>query len=353
MNPGSAEQATLSQRFGNHRYRVTGEPVTLSCGRLISGYDIRRGGRVTLFYPKFKEQAPPAQQLRKFGPLLTQFAPLRGSAYCTLRDAALSRQEELFLVVDRPRGQPLETLLRAEHGVPFDQALSLTIQLCELIRRAHDIEVYTTTLTPYNLIVCPRPDGSLRLSLVDLALDRRPLSALLPSPPRELTSLPGKDLPYESDRSRYAVYLVTALLHQLIFGVAPARPVSREESPWLALPARGQRLDQRLEACLHTILSRGLAQQPKERFPRLLPLQRALLGLRQLGRLSAPAFDLLAGTQSRLGRRDSPLDLSAPRPGMRRALEARQKIHQILEGNEVGLTLDELLSDAEKGRRGL
>ena len=118
---------------------------------------------------------------------------------------------------------------------------------------------------------------------------------------------------------------------------------------WPALPHQGRELDSRLEACLHTILLKGLHVQPTQRFPRISALQRALLGLRQLTAVSSPAFELLASTQARLGRRTGALNLSAPRPGVERAVKAREKIHQILEERDAQLTLEDVLREAEAG----
>ena len=54
---------------------------------------------------------------------------------------------------------------------------------------------------------------------------------------------------------------------------------------------------------------------------------------------------LLSSTQRRLGRETTHLNLSAPRPGVAKAVEARQRIHQILDGDQSDLTLKDLLKD--------
>ena len=114
-----------------------------------------------------------------------------------------------------------------------------------------------------------------------------------------------------------------------------------EERVWPALPQKGRQLDRRLEACLHTVLMKGLAVNPSGRFPLITALQRTLIGLRQLTSVSSPAFELLASTQRRLGKAQGSLNLSAPRPGVKRAVEARQRIHKILVGESS--TLEDIL----------
>lgn len=347
MSLSMHDDKELSSTHGNNRYRAVKVLTSISCGEIWCGVDSRRGGEVTLFYPKLKKISP-AQGLKIIGPTLIQNSPLRDTAYYTIRDAALDHTGQLFLVTDRPEGQPLYTLLREQQSLDLDLALSLSIQLCELLRRAHDAQVFSASLSLHTLIVNPRPNGSMRLSLIDLALDRRPLSEYVHPPPIELTSTPHPLLTQERDRRHYVVYLCSALLHHLSFGVAPEAPVSPgAERTWPTLPYKGRQLDRRLEACLHTVLLKGLSVNPKERFPMISALQRTLIGLRQLTSISSPAFELLSSTQRRLGHKQGPLNLSAPRPGIVRAVQARQRIHQILEGGDHEMTLEDVLQGEE------
>lgn len=331
--------------FGNARYWAQHEVADLRCGRFFNGIDSRKGDDISLFYPKLKTNFTAEGVLKAIRPTIAQNLPLRDTPYCALRDADLDDQGEVFLIIDRPEGQPLSTLLREQQHLDLNLALSLMIQLCELLKRGHEHQIFTATLTLNNLIVQPRPNGVSRLYLIDLGLDRRPLSEAVCSPPRELLSPPHSSLTQERDRRHFTVYLCSVLLHHLVFGVAPDSPVSSHNRVWPTLPQKGKQLDPKLEACLHTILLKGLAVHPQQRFPRMGALQRALLGLRQLTSMSAPAFELLNSTQRRLGHRSPQLNLSAPRPGVEKAVEARQRIHQILDEEHPNLTLKDLMSD--------
>lgn len=329
---------------GNLRYQVENQLAQISSGELWSAVDVRRGGAVTLFYPLLKEGVSLSEAVEALGQAVRQNAPLRETGYHAYRDVAVDEQNALFLVLDRPEGYPLSLMLREQKSLDLNVSLSIMIQVCGLLSRAHEEAIFSATLNPDNLIISKRPNGALSVSLVDLALDRRPLSQWVSPPPKELTSPPHSALTQEKDRRHFSVYLSTALMHQLIFGVAPSEPVmSTENKIWPALPTYGKELDERLEACLHTVLLKGLALRPSDRFPRIGALQRALIGLRQLTAVSSPAFELLASTQSRLGRKSGSLNLTAPKPGVERALRARQQIHKILDGQEVGVTLEELL----------
>lgn len=337
-----AQSPSPQELKGNERYLAVEALSEIRCGSMWSGVDARRGGEVTLFYPKLKESVDPQAVQQALSKGFKQIAPLRDTSYNTVRDAAFDHEGQLFLVIDRPEGQPLYTLLMEHKTLDLDLALSLIIQLCELLKRAHDAQLFTSNITLHTLMVAPRPNGALQLSLVDLSLDRRPLSTAVPTPPSELTSPPHATLTQERDRRLYAVYLCSSILHHLVFGVAPEAPVvPGEERVWPTLPQKGRQLDRRLEACLHTVLMKGLSIHPSGRFPLMSALQRTLIGLRQLTSVSSPAFELLASTQRRLGKTQGSLNLAAPRPGVKKAVEARQRIHKILVGESS--TLEDIL----------
>ena len=334
---------------GNARYRPVNRLMVMPSGTFWSAIDVRRGGDVTLFYPQFKVEVDQQELQSALNKAISQSASLRETGYHTARDIVCDAQGDYFLVFDRPQGQPLSLLLRERKTLDLNTTLSVMIQLCELLHRAHDLGLFAVTITPQNIIVSQRPNGAISVGFIDLTLDRRPLSTWVASPPVELSSPPHTMLTQEKDRRHFVVYLCSALLHRLVFGVEPKAPtISGESRVWPTLPTHGKELDERLEACLHTILLKGLSVIPQDRFSRVTALQRALIGLRQLTSVSSPAFELLTSTQTRLGRKSGALNLSAPRPGVEHAVRVRQRIHQILEERDANLTLEDVLS-AEGG----
>lgn len=350
LSTSESELAAVEPAKGNVRYRAIESLLSVASGEFWSAVDVRRGGDVTLFYPTLKAEVDEREFKSALNKVISQSAPLRETGYHAARDIATDEQGDRFLVFDRPVGQPLSLMLRERKTLDLNTTLSVMIQLCELLNRAHELNLFAVSITPNNILVSAQPNGSFRVSFIDLALDRRPLSSWVASPPTELSSPPHAALTQEKDRRHFVVYLCSALLHQLVFGVKPKAPTTpNEDRVWPTLPTHGKELDERLEACLHTILQKGLSAQPQARFPRITALQRSLIGLRQLTAVSSPAFELLASTQARLGRRSEAFNLSAPRPGVERAVEVRQRIHQVLEERDAGVTLEDMLK-AEGGR---
>ncbi|MBU0552153.1 hypothetical protein KKF91_05605 [Myxococcota bacterium] len=306
-------------------------------GRFFLAIDAVHGGRVTLFMPALDRVAP-AKFVEQMQAEVERCRPLRGTPYCTLREVLLTEEGAACVVVERPQGTPLSALLRDQGHLNIDQALNIGVQLCDLLQRAHAVDIFPAPSEMSNVILDPQPDGGLRASLVDLALHRAAYGAGVERQIKSSLFLsPELRLKQPAD-PRDDVFAITALVHAMIFGVAPSAMSAHgpvDGSGWPSLP--GQHLDIRLESCLHTILLKGLAQTRAERFPRVAALGRALIGLRQLMSISAPAFELLAATRGRMGRRGDPFDgLSQPRPALNHARQVRARINEVVAQSEQG-----------------
>ncbi|MCB9539390.1 MAG: hypothetical protein H6704_24520 [Myxococcales bacterium] len=318
-----------TQPTGTDRYAIERRLGEQPAGRFAVAVDTVRGGRVTLFQPRLDGRSP-ARVLADLEADMVRGAGLVGTPYCTVRDAGIDAEGQVFVVVDRPRGAPLSSLLEAQGRLPIERALSIALQLSDLVHRAHQHDIFPVPVSPDSVIV-DQTGGRDRVSLVDLALHRGALGRALNLPVRtQRFDAPqvGGEGPADP---RDDVFAATALLFAMLFGVAP--PAMSPHGPadgsgWPTLPEGG--LDRRLEACLQTVLLRGLAPAREERFPRIGELRRSLTGLQQLMQLSAPAFELLAATRGRMGRGAQLLDLSMPSPGLERAQQARSRIRQVV-----------------------
>ena len=127
---------------GNRRYKVNEHLLSISSGDLWSAIDVRRGGDVTLFYPELKEGAPLDEIVEALGKSVRQNADLRETGFNAIRDVVIDPNKRLFVVLDRPEGRPLSLLLRERKTLDLNTALSIMIQLCELLTRAHEINVF-------------------------------------------------------------------------------------------------------------------------------------------------------------------------------------------------------------------
>lgn len=78
-----------------------------------------------------------------------------------------------YLVMEYLHGATLETVLkRAKGPLPIERAVDLMLQLAAGLARAHDFQVLHRDLKPENLYVCPLPDGSELLKILDFGIAR-------------------------------------------------------------------------------------------------------------------------------------------------------------------------------------
>jgi len=316
----------------NARYAPERILADQPAGRFLVAVDTVDGGRATVFLPNLRDTSPQAF-INRIRPEIERLRPLDETDYCALRDVGLADDGAPFAVVRRPQGSSLSAVLRRDGRLGVDRALSITLQLCDLVRRAHAVGLMPAAMEPDAIIVDPRPGGRQHVSIVDLSLTRHALGGFPPadSPPSRFAA-PQIERAAPPD-PRDDVFAVCGVLHLMVFGVAPPAMDAfgpADGSGWTVLPDDGRGLDRRLEACLHPVFLRGLAPTRDERFPHIGALQRALTGLRQLMSLSAPGFELLAAPRGRLGQGPGGLDLSVSNPTAERAAEARARIRQVV-----------------------
>jgi serine/threonine protein kinase len=211
----------------NGRYvieRVLGEQTV---GRYVVAVDTIAGGRVTILVPA-AQAVRPQRVVDALQHEIERLRPLNDTAYCTLKDAGLTDDGQPFAVVNRPQGGSLAALLRSEGRLSPDRAVSIAIQLCDLVRRAHVLGVFPASLDPDSIIVDSQPGGRARVSVVDFGLARGLFGPTAQNASRARSSL--FDAPQirggEEADPRDDVFAITALLHALILG-SPPRPWPR------------------------------------------------------------------------------------------------------------------------------
>ncbi len=304
-------------------------------GRFLVAVDTQAGGRVTIFLPELGGSGWSADRfMAQLAPERERARPLVDTGYCTIRDLGQTDDGQPFVVVGRPQGVSVAALIQAEGRLGTERAINVALQVCDLVRRAHGAGILPAAATPDAVIVDAQTNGRLRVSIVDLGLHRGAYGSAVATPPPAEHFESAQRRRGQTPDPRDDVYAVTALLHAMLYGVAPPPMAAHgpaDGSGWAVLPNDGRGLDRRLEACLHTVLVRGLAREREERLPDVAALQRALTGLRQLMGISAPAFELLAATRSRLGRGTDPLDMPVSNPALDRAMEARARVRRVIE----------------------
>jgi serine/threonine protein kinase len=77
-----------------------------------------------------------------------------------------------YLVMEYLEGQDLDSLLRTRHALPVSEAIVYALQACEGLAEAHAAGIIHRDLKPANLFLARKPDGSLRVKLLDFGISK-------------------------------------------------------------------------------------------------------------------------------------------------------------------------------------
>jgi len=206
-------------------------------------------------------------------------------------------QSNSYLIMEYIPGETLDECL-ARGAVSFKESLTITLQIVQALKAAHDQHITHRDLKPANIKLLP--DG--RVKVLDFGLGK--ITAQKPSEQETLTQ-PGRMMgttAYMSPEQargvavdeRSDIWSLGCIVYEMLTGVLPftgetqtdmlANILAREPD-WQALPRE-------LHAEGRSVVQKCLAKQPAERFQSCAELYQALQ--QYTGRLSGSVWDVKA-----------------------------------------------------------
>lgn len=88
----------------------------------------------------------------------------------TIFDFGVSRDNQIFLIMEYLDGQSLDAVLHIEHQLPLARAMPIFRQLCEALMHAHARGIIHRDLKPSNIILLKKEDGTDLVKLVDFGI---------------------------------------------------------------------------------------------------------------------------------------------------------------------------------------
>lgn len=190
-----------------------------------------------------------------------------------------------YLVMERLRGETLEDVLVREGRLDIREAVGWILQACLGLAEAHALGIVHRDVKPENLFLAERPDGEVRLKLIDFgaaafeargwqvgSLDQAAIGTLHYMAPEQLQSPPKID-------ARSDVWALGATLYELIAGTSPfvaddrAVMVARIEN---AEPRSLLQYRQEVNPFLDGVVQRCLEKTLARRYPDVGALAAAL-----------------------------------------------------------------------------
>jgi serine/threonine protein kinase len=217
-----------------------------------------------------------------------------------------------FIIMELLSGQSLGKWART--GVDMPRALAVLVQICDGLGAAHQVSVVHRDLKPDNIIVIPTSDGAELVKLLDFGvaklLNRDDEDVGFQTAAGSVIGTPAYMSPEQAGGmlvdARSDIYSLGAIMYELFCGQPMFRGRSfgeyvRKHLTEMPLPPRatpgGAQIDSRLEL----LIMRCLEKDPNMRFPGILELRDALLGM--LGGMDThpPGLATVTGSNARVG----------------------------------------------------
>lgn len=228
-------------------------------------------------------------------------ASLQHPGIVAVYDFGRTQEGHLFFIMEFVNGTDLQHVI---HGVALepDQALSLTLQICEALQYAHSQGVVHRDIKPANVLITK--DGCAKLADFGLA---RPLTA---TPGLSAASLVMGTPEYMAPEQwagkvdhRADIYALGVMLYEMLTGTRPQGAFD--------LPSEKSQVDARLDE----VIVKAMRQAPEQRYQHVSELRDAVQRIRTTDAKPSPPQSPRPAPQPRAPRR-SP---AVPRPAKRKS----------------------------------
>jgi serine/threonine protein kinase len=311
---GGAETAS-SQTSGRSEWQP---PSATLLAEMLPAYDVQeligrggmgavyRGVQLSLNRPVAikllpAELATSTEFVSRFQREAQTLARLQHPGIVSVYDFGRTQEGHLFFIMEFVNGTDLQHVI---HGVPLepDQALNLTLQICEALQYAHGQGVVHRDIKPANVLLTQ--DGCAKLADFGLA---RPLTA---TPGLTAASLVMGTPEYMAPEQwagkvdhRADIYALGVMLYEMLTG---SRPQGVFE-----LPSEMSQVDARLDQ----VIVKAMRQAPEQRYQHVSELRDAVQRIRTTRPQPKPPQAPRAALQPRSPRRPPAMPSSTQRGG--------------------------------------
>jgi eukaryotic-like serine/threonine-protein kinase len=195
-----------------------------------------------------------------------------------------------FIIMEFLRGQNLGKWART--GIDLPRALAVLVQICDGLGAAHQVGVVHRDLKPDNIIVVPTNDGAELVKLLDFGvaklLNRDDEDIGFQTQAGSVIGTPAYMSPEQAGGmvidARSDTYALGAIMYELFCGQPMFRGRSfgeyvRKHLTEMPVPPRATEQGRGIDPALEMVILRCLEKDPNARFPTIVELRDALLGM--------------------------------------------------------------------------
>jgi serine/threonine-protein kinase len=193
-----------------------------------------------------------------------------------------------YMVMEYLKGEDLGQVLANGRPLPIRDAVRYVLEACEAVGQAHAAGIIHRDLKPANLFLAERPDGSLRVKVLDFGISRSASDASGDNLRLTSTStLIGSPLYMSPEQMRYPrdvdagtdIWSLGAILYELLLARPPFEAETLPQLCELVLtekPPRPSELRPEIPAELEAAVLRCLERERGDRWPNVAALAEAL-----------------------------------------------------------------------------
>jgi serine/threonine-protein kinase len=293
MRPEDVEDPLLGS-FIERRFQVLGLLAIGGMGHVYSAYDHHTAERVALKTLKPELAAQPAV-VQRFVREAAALARTQSPHVVRIAHHGRLPDGRAYYAMEYLDGRNLQSVMSELGGpMPPGRAIRIALQLAAALERAHAIGIVHRDLKPENVLLCPQPDGSELVKVLDFGLAKAADGSMDVTVAGEVVGTPGYMAPEQiqgrTADARTDVYAFGVVLYEMLTGRLPFQAeglmqmlVAHVTEPPPLLSQLG--LGVKLPTVLEWITMCCLYKEPERRFQSASELRSELENVARLYRL--------------------------------------------------------------------
>lgn len=286
------KKSPVGQMFAN-KYEIVGQIGQGGMGIVYKANDLILARTVAIKVIKANSQAK-VEEISRFQLEAKSIAKLDHPNIIRVYEMNVTTDGDPYFVLEYIAGNSLSNEIRGRKGLPLIEAITITEQICDALKHAHDAGVVHRDLKPSNIMLVKVHDR-VAVKLLDFgiakqfAVDEATLQLLQLTGPGQIFGSPHYMSPEQcngmADRPATDIYSLGCMFFEMLTGHPPFSGGSIMDTMLLhqssEVPTVGEAVDSELREHVDDIIATMMAKTPDERYASVSDVKDELIELRR------------------------------------------------------------------------